>query len=449
MLRRNFLRAGLELEAELSHQRCRLLTLIGEGGQAEVWSAELDHQLVALKWFKPVQLERDPDTYSRIQTLLRIPAPSRAFLWPIDTVRSEKLPGFGYVMPLLPSNFVNLDMLLKCAAPSPHPRIEALICYNLATEFGRLHRLDGMAYRDINTFNVYFDTLSGNVCIIDNDNVSVNGSPSVLRGLSGFMAPELECDATQQTSRYTDLHSLAVIFFRLLMRGDPFVGAFELYQFANEQERRMALYGLYPLFVFHPDDERNRPLRGRHDQMLTRWAYQPRFLRERFVDAFVHALANPTARVTHAAWQHAMLQLHDAYFECRRCTAQHFYDAHEIAMRGGNVGSCWHCQTPLRLPPRIRITTGARLPHFLLLEHGLKLRPHHLAHTNADFQRVMGIYQSRPPALRNLTGEPWMVRTEHGDRLEIAHGDALDLSLRSRVKLGDDVVFETQPADPD
>lgn len=436
----------MTLDTELSGRSCRVMHLIGEGGQAEVWEADLDGQRLALKWFKPVQLERDPETRQRVASLIRIPAPSKSFLWPLDIVERSRLAGFGYLMPLLPAHVINLDQLVRGEGGELHPRLESRIAFNLATEFGRLHKLEGLAYRDINAFNVYFDVQTGAVRIIDNDNVSVNGRPSRMRGMPGFMAPELERDAGHQTSRYTDLHSLAVWFFRLVMRGDPFVGSFDLHPFANAAERRMALYGTHQLFVFHPTDLRNQPVPGRHDVMRTRWNYQPRFLRERFEDAFTTGLVHPTRRVTHGVWQQMMLRLHDAYFECTHCTAQHWYDAGEISARGGSAGSCWHCARPLTLPARLRITKAGAPPHVVMLAHGATLHPHHVqSRASPDFQRVIATFDENPARLTNLSVDTWFVRSATGERFELRNGDTLPFTTRCRVDTGS-CYFETQPA---
>jgi hypothetical protein len=61
-----------------------------------------------------------------------------------------------------------------------------------------------------------------------------------------------------------------------------------------------------------------------------------------------------------------------------------------------------------------------------------------------DFSRPIGMFSTTPPSLSNLTNITWRVRTEHGERFEILHGENLSFVVRSRVDTGD-CVFETQP----
>src|SRR5439155_24955561 len=77
---------------------------LGEGSQGVVHQARLDGAPFAVKWFR--QGPGNEGMRKSITELIRRGRPPhRAFVWPIDLVSSDQLPGFGYVMPLLEPRF--------------------------------------------------------------------------------------------------------------------------------------------------------------------------------------------------------------------------------------------------------------------------------------------------------------------------------------------------------
>jgi serine/threonine protein kinase len=131
------------------------------------------------------------------------------------------MPGFGYVMPLLEPRFVSLAQLLNTER-QPSFRVITTIGRELVDAFAALHSA-GLCYRDISFGNLRVDPAAREAAIIDVDNVGVDGGSALVKGTGPFMAPELLRDEALP-STVTDLHSLAVLLFYLLMHGHPLFG---------------------------------------------------------------------------------------------------------------------------------------------------------------------------------------------------------------------------------
>ena len=193
---------------------------IGEGGQGVVHVARLNGAPFAVKWFRPGP--GNEEMRKSITALIqRGRPPHQAFVWPIDLVSSDRLPGFGYVMPLLEPRFISLAQLLN-QEMQPSFRVITTIGRELVDAFAALHSA-GLCYRDISFGNLRVDPAACGAAIIDVDNVGVDGGPVQVKGTGPFMAPEILRDEALP-STVTDLHSLAVLLFYLLMHGHPLLG---------------------------------------------------------------------------------------------------------------------------------------------------------------------------------------------------------------------------------
>src|SRR5690349_10060896 len=84
---------------------------IGEGGQGVVHRTRLNGVPFAVKWYRPGPA--GSSARKAISALVeRGGPPHPAFVWPIDLVTSDRLAGFGYVMPLLAPRFTSFAHLL-------------------------------------------------------------------------------------------------------------------------------------------------------------------------------------------------------------------------------------------------------------------------------------------------------------------------------------------------
>ena len=251
---------------------------------------------LALKWYAPSKVMKAQ--HAAITALVQRGSPSPAFLWPIDIVSAPD--SFGYVMPLRPPGFVGLGDLLR-------GRVDVgigtalRICVGLSDAFLQLHSL-GLCYRDISLGNIMFDPTDGRVIICDNDNVGLDGTEGVVLGTRRFMAPEI-VRGEAFPGIQTDLHSLAVMIFYVLMIGHPLLGRREGNYPCIDETAERELFGDKALFVFDPASAANAPDPVEQETMIANWEVLPDHVRAQFIRAFTTGLVHPGERVRESAWR--------------------------------------------------------------------------------------------------------------------------------------------------
>ena len=428
------------LPTELS---CEVGAFLGGGGQGEVYRARLVDAKgggagapVALKWFFPHYLRQDPDLRARLERAIDTGPPSDRFLWPQALAQTADRPGFGYVMPLREDRFAGITDLVTRRA---EPTLRALVTagFELAHNYRQLHA-KGFCYRDISFGNVFFDPESGEVRICDNDNVSVDdGQGGVIGGTARFMAPEIVRGEVGPSTQ-TDLFSLAVLLFYMLVNHHPLEGAREAQIRCFDLPAMTRLYGTDPLFIFDPDDTSNRPVRGSHDNALALWPLYPRSVQTLFMRAFTDGLRDAHRRVVESQWSSALIRLRDSIFYCQHCRAENFYDPDVLGGSDAKSSACWACASPHRLPPRMRIDRD----DVVMLNHNSLLYPHHLdAERSYNFDAPVAEVSQHPQnpqiwGLRNLSAQRWTSQNADGQVNEIEPGQTVTLSSGLRIQFG-------------
>ncbi|MBX2996881.1 MAG: hypothetical protein KF893_00110 [Caldilineaceae bacterium] len=437
------LQPGQIVTAKTSGLPCTVGTFIGGGGQGEVYEAILGDPTsrqpgtsVALKWFFPHYLRRDAKLRERIEGAVTAGAPGNRFLWPQELVEAATTPGFGYLMPLRDKRFVGIvDLVMRRVEPSFRVLITA--GFELAHSYLHLHA-KGLCYRDISFGNVFFDPGTGEVRICDNDNVGVDRrSSGGIGGTARFMAPEI-VRGEAVPSIQTDLFSLAVLLFYMLVNHHPLEGAREADIRCFDLPAMTRLYGTEPIFIFDPNDDRNRPLPGFHDNALAFWPIYPSFMRDLFVRAFTDGVRDPIhGRVRESEWRAALVRLRDAVLYCAQCGAENFYDVETLRLNGGQPGRCWSCNEPHRLPPRIRLGRDV-----VMLNHDTQLFPHHLDDSqlyNFNEPAAQVVQHPRNPqvwGLQNLSGQKWVSSDRGGAIHDVLPGQTVTLASGVQIQFG-------------
>ena len=432
------LKTGQKVRAESSGAECEVEALLGGGGQGEVYRAQLggaNGEAVALKWYLPhaaTAVQR-----VALEALVSTGPPTTRFLWPLELASGtgpDGPPGFGYVMPLREARFKGIVDLMKRRI-EPGFRALATAGLELSNSYLQLHAR-GLCYRDISFGNVFFDPDTGEVLICDNDNVGVDGEAKTgVLGTPRFMAPEVvRGDAMPSTQ--TDLYSLAVLLFYMLTVHHPLEGKRESEVRCLDLPAMARLYGTDPLFIFDPQDERNRPVSGLHDNALAFWPLYPTFLRQLFTRAFTDGLRDPQhGRVRESEWRAAMVRLRDSIIYCQQCAAESFYDA-DVLRATGRAPSCWACGAGIVLPVRLRVGRSV-----VMLNHDAVLYPHHLSEAmRYDFSRPAAAVTRHPAdarvwGLKNLSGEKWVVAGPEGTR-DVAPGRSVTLAMGTHIQFG-------------
>jgi eukaryotic-like serine/threonine-protein kinase len=408
---------------------CRVLRELGQGGQGSVYEVSVDGgESYALKWYG--RRAATAEQRRAIERLVAQGPPSDSFLWPIDVAEAPGHDGFGYLMPLRPQRYHDLNALMRNKLTVTF-RTLATVGRELAINFHEIHSR-GLCYRDISLGNVFFDPGTGAVLICDNDNVGVDGvAPASILGTPRFMAPEIvRGEALPSTS--TDLYSLAVLLFHVFMVHHPLLGRRELDFPCWDAEAEATMYGFDPRFVFHPHEDANRLLPD-HAHAAKYWDLYPQHIRDLFTRSFVEGLEDPLhGRVGETEWRNAMIELRDAIMYCPGCTAENFYDARDR----GRSSSCWNCGTALDEPVRLRVRRGV-----VVLNHDTVLYPHHIDLARSqDFGTPVASVVQHPSGghwgLRNQADRPWVAVDPSGATHTIAPGRTVSLLPGLRISFG-------------
>jgi eukaryotic-like serine/threonine-protein kinase len=420
-------------EYELSSgRRLGVERFIGEGGQGTVYEVTVDDAPIpaALKWYFPATGTEQQRT--AIEALARRGAPNSRFLWPSEVVVLPDQRAFGYLMPLRPAGYATLAALLKGRVDAPAAS-RATLCRELARSFLDLHS-QGLCYRDISFANIFLDPHNGRPLICDNDNVAIDdGSPSPVLGTRKFMAPEIvRGDAQPSTS--TDLWSLAVLLFYILVVGHPLMGRRERDFVCWDEDAELELFGRHPLFVFDPDDATNRPDRDHDAGMYTNWNRLPTRVRALFTQAFTRGTADADhGRVAESVWQRAMSRLQDSVVVCSGCGAELFFDPEQSDQ------DCWACGRAFGRPMLLDFGEG----RWIALSDRTRIWNHHVARLPSyDFETPVAEVARHPTqpgvwGLTNIGDANWVVRPPNGDDRTIEPGRSFALVPGTVFRFGE------------
>jgi len=422
---------GRQLKIRGTGAICRIESLLGAGGQGEVYLVDVAGVKRALKWYYPQTAS--VEQLETLDRLIQAGAPDERFLWPEDLLIDEGGTTFGYLMPLRPDRFMGItDLMKRNFTPSLQSLVTA--CVNVSDAFLNLHA-KGWCYRDISQGNMFFDHRNGDILICDNDNVGVNESATTILGTPRFMAPEVvRGEAVPSTQ--TDLFSLAVMHFVMLMNHYPLDGRKEYEIHCFDRPAMERLYGSNPVFIFDPYDKSNEPVPGYQDNAIAFWAIYPAFLKALFTKSFTTGLRDPVnGRVRETDWRGQLSRLRDSIFYCT-CGAENFFDLERLRQESGPM-LCWSCRAPLHLPPRMRIGNT-----IVMLNPSSQLYPHHLGGSldGVDFSKPFGEVTRHPTdpsrlGLKNLSTEVWTA-TVDGELLEIPPSRNVAVKNGTKIHFG-------------
>jgi DNA-binding helix-hairpin-helix protein with protein kinase domain len=429
------LRPGARLRCANLSEPLEVIRLLGRGGQGEVVEVAFAGERLAAKWYHPGFVARDPELMDRLRDSIRATAPSPAFLWPMTllqpaaaSVAELGLPGrsFGYLMHLRPPDYVGA-VEHEAARLTISLRDVVRACFFLAEAFDRLHSR-GLCYKDISTGNLFLRPQDGRILICDNDNVAVTGAGrGAALGTPGFMAPEVLLGQARPSSG-SDLFSLAVLLFRLLTRSDPFKGRLELPIRCLDLLAQRQLYGVDPVFLFDPRDERNRPDPEVHRAACVTWPIYPPPLQRRFQQTFGPGLREPGRRVLTGQWCETLAAVLDQRLLCPHC-------GQEVFGSGDGRDHCWACGGAIAAVPRLLLPRGT-----VLAQPGNELHAHHfdplaLEALEAPLARVEA-HPGDPRILGLLNGgdQPWSADLAEGGAVVVEPGRRCSLARAVRIR---------------
>ena len=158
--------------------------------------------------------------------------------------------------------------------------------------------------------------------------------------LSRYLAPEVICGGAPDAC--SDRFSLSVILFILFFGNHPFEGAAAAQHSYLTDEIRRKLYGSEAVFIFDPENESNRPVRGVHQGVMRSWPSFPNVLKDAFVREFCQeGVRNPSSRLPARLWEDKIREARELLVRCQNCGKEMF--------TGATAGPavCPGCQKPL------------------------------------------------------------------------------------------------------
>ena len=389
---------------------------LGEGGQGIVYKVDFEGKAYALKWYKPSYLKSLGANESYFKENLvnnaSKDAPSEKFIWP-KAVTQEVDGSFGYIMELKPDNYVGFDeiYLKKKEFASFRASVDCVI--NMVDGFRSLHS-QGYFYLDLNDGNFFINPQNGDIRICDNDNVTA--SPKFNIGKPGYIAPELvRSDVGAMSSQLTDLHSLAVVLFKLLIRHDPLEGIRFVKAGALSAKKQLEFYGEDPVFIFDPVNKTNPPVNGLHPNPIKLWPMYPDYLQEAFIQTFGEGLKTDNKRTKSLEWKKRLLKLKDEIIVCS-CGADIYVHGQRIS--GLQVLTCT-CGKKYNYPHELEINKSK-----IYLFPSVRLTKHHIE-GDSDFTEIGRVVVSKSDpnkwGLKNLSPYSWKVNgTEEIEKDKIA-----------------------------
>ena len=416
---------AITTQAQISY---RVVSLLGAGGQGEVYDVESGGQHKALKWYFPDKAL--PQQREILTRLVEMGTPDSSFLWPEDLAQDPQGKSFGYIMGLRPKNYKGLQDLLKCRI-DPSFEVLCRTAFNLVRAYEKLHR-GGNCYRDISFGNLFFDPQTGDVLICDNDNVAPRDMPGLVMGTPRFMAPEI-VRGEEKPSRHTDQFSLAVLLFYIFMVAHPLDGKREARIKCYDIPAQNKLYGTDPLFIFDPDNDDNRPEPGVHDNAMVYWPIYPQELRDLFTESFTVGLMNHNKRVAENRWMTVLGNMLNGIVHCPKCGMEVFFDN-----ASPRASRCWHCKSVVPMPPVLAI--GKRGQRRLLLRPDAAL-PSYQVDGKYDVETTVGRVVRNPqnPAalgLRNESNDNWTYIKTDGSHLVVAPGKTAGAARGAKIDFG-------------
>jgi hypothetical protein len=169
----------------------------------------------------------------------------------------------------------------------------------------------GLVHLDLWQRTFLTNVSSERIVLIDNDALMIPGlpSPHILSPLQ-CMAPELVAQITSPgreivPSQVTVRHTLATLIYWLLLKRHPLIGPINHSPDPDIDEAMM--FGERALFIEHPNDLSNRPLK-----LVTPYtSYFAPPVKRLIERAFIDGLHTPEKRPTAAEWIQALLEMKD------------------------------------------------------------------------------------------------------------------------------------------
>ena len=438
------LKIGSSVKIEYG-ESAKILSELGRGAQGVVYLVEYKGKKYALKWYFYDKL-REPNAFrSNIRNNIDDKSPSSNFLWPMYLTEGNQHGSFGYLMNLIPSNYVGLTDILntykieKISGTNQVKKVdvrftdlEAVVnaAINIVIAFRELHRA-GKSYQDLNDGGFYIDIKTGDLLVCDCDNIAQEGDNFGIAGMPGYMAPEI-VKGIAKPDVQTDKYSLAVVLFKLLFRHDPLEGAKVLKSVCLHEGAVLKHYGKEPVFIYDPNNNSNRPVKGVHDNVINLWRVYPDYIRDAFIRSFTTGIKNPDNRIIENEWQKLFVRLRSSIIPCE-CGRTRFANTYRYQ---DDIYECPACSSKF-LALKFN---DATIPMFA----GQRLYKCFTAKGSVDFNTITAtIVENKSHkgvmGIKNNTSDVWKCLLPNGEVKELEPGKARAIGRGMTIDFGQGV----------
>lgn len=185
-------------------------------------------------------------------------------------------------------------------------------CIGIASAFEGLHK-KGLVFDHLDTCDICINPDTAEVIISKGACITTEGVRLGMMGVSAYMAPEAILG--QAPDRMTDLYSLAILLFRLMMGGQHPMSGTHLSDKDDD-----SVYGKDPVFLFDPEDDRNAPVPNMHKNVMLLWHQYPEYVHKMFLAFFgKEGIKNPTSRPSLAEIVDTLVRLRGEMVGCPEC----------------------------------------------------------------------------------------------------------------------------------
>ena len=401
-------------------QTAKVKSLLGEGGQGAVYQVAVDGKDYAMKIYTKKPKKNFVDN---LEENIRKGSPTPHFLWMKWMVKTPAL--IGYVMDLRPKDYVDFSKFLMAKARFSSWSAMTNAALQITYAFRELHR-KGLSYQDLNDGNFFFNPKTGDVLICDNDNVAPADTNLGIKGKCRYMAPEVVMGKSNPNN-LSDYFSLSVVLFMLFFNNHPFdgkrVSSVPCMNDAIERE----VYGINPIFIYSPTDDRNRPVRGVHQNVINRWGLFPKFFQDAFVKAFSNDLIHDkNKRMSDNEWVGIISQL-------RSQTIQHTCGYETFIDLAAPKATCFNCGKEVTMPLILKIGS-----HRTIIYPQMKIYANQVSSSADMFQEVgeVVVNKNNPNVwgVSNHSKDSWRVTLPNGQKLDVPQGKGFPIYKDEQIE---------------
>ncbi len=333
--------------------KAKILNVIGKGRQSTVYLVQYNSMKMALKWYDTDKVKNLDKIYQNIKRNVKDGEPNNKFLWCKYMTKVDKTTGaFGYFMEVKPDSFEyfvdvmngykivqdsSTKHLTKKSVKFSNLNAMVMAGINIVTAFRKLHEI-GKSYHALSDGGFFINTDTGAVLMSDCDTIAPYGEDLDINIRPTYKAPEvLDGGLPDENS---DLYTLAVVLFKMLFRGDHMEGRKVIMDICMNEQELAKHYGKEAVFIYDPDNDSNRPIRGIHDNVIKFWGEYPEYIKDAFVRSFTVGKKDPEKRLSLDEWQALFIRLRSEILSCI-CGKSHFVSM--IAKQNDKIFKCPNC----------------------------------------------------------------------------------------------------------